>query len=173
LPEKTDFYISFTTFYGFLTADFGGPSTFASSQTNWTKAMKKIAFLFLILVGSLSGSTLAQENHTECVAAFVGSKMVVDEYTTTGKCRLPITATGELAIFTVDLGPTENKALDKIDFRVAIRDKATGTLTMFSGKRYRQVPVQDILARCQKGDHIVLLTEDDRYALPHNEILIQ
>lgn len=134
--------------------------------------MNKIAFL-LLLLGCTFGNSRAQDRPQSCVAAFVGSKMVVDEYSTTGKCKLPLTASGELAVFTVDLSPTESKALDKIDFRIAIRDKDTKTLMVFSGRSYRQIPVQDVLAKCQKGDHIVLLTENSRYALPHNEIEIQ
>ncbi|HEY0109361.1 MAG TPA: hypothetical protein VGB67_07000, partial [Fibrella sp.] len=59
------------------------------------------------------------------------------------------------------------------DFKVAIRDKATGTLHMYSNDTFRQVPVQRVLSTCKKGDQIVLLTVDKRYALPHNEIVVQ
>lgn len=135
--------------------------------------MKKIRYCLLIGAGCLlSGMSLAQGAFQNCTAAFLGSKMVVNEYSTTGKCRLPATATGELTLCTVDLSPTTSKAVDKIDFSIAIRDKETGTLTMFSGETFRQVPVQTVLAKCRKGDHIVLLTLDRRYALPHNEILV-
>lgn len=129
--------------------------------------------MWLLCSWAIVQNGLAQERPSQCVAAFVGKQMVVDAYTTTGKCRLPDTATGELAVYTVDLSPTENKAVDKVDFQIAIRDGATKTLTMFSGRTYRQVPVQSVLAKCQKGDHIVLLTVDSRYALPHHEILVQ
>lgn len=99
--------------------------------------------------------------------------MVVDQYTITGKCRLADTATGTLTVQTASLSPDDAIPLDKIDFKIAIREKTTGTLIMYSTKTFRQVPVQDVLARCKKGDHIVLLTIDSRYALPHNEIVIQ
>ncbi len=121
----------------------------------------------------ISSLTLAQEPHSACTAAFLDGKLVVDAYTPTGKCRLAPTATGTLTVQTADLSPTKSIPVDPIDFKVAIRDKATGTMFMYSDKTYRQVPVQAVLSRCKKGDHIVLLTIDSRYALPHNEILIQ
>lgn len=136
--------------------------------------MKQAVFFFLIAVGCVFVSAApAQKPFNNCVAAFVGSKMVVNEYSPKGQCRLSATAIGDLSVQTVDLSPTESKAVDKIDFKVAIRDKATGTLLMYSGETFRQIRVQDVLARCQKGDHIVLLTMDNKYALPHNEILVQ
>jgi hypothetical protein len=129
-------------------------------------------YLFIGIGCLLPGMSLAQGAFQNCTAAFLGSKMVVNEYAPTGKCRLPATATGELTLCTVDLSPAQSKAVDKIDFTVAIRDKDTGTLTMFSGETFRQILVQNVLAKCKKGDHIVLLTLDRRYALPHNEILV-
>ena len=135
--------------------------------------MKATVFIFLFIAGSmLSTLSLAQGSFNSCSAAFVGGKMVVNEYSPKGQCRLATTTTGELTVQTVELSPTENKALDKIDFKVAIRDQATGTLHLYSGETFRQVPVQRVLTKCKKGDHIVLLTLDNRYALPHNEILV-
>lgn len=135
--------------------------------------MKHRVFFFLIMVGCMFTSAVpAQKPFTNCAAAFVGSKMVVDDYSPKGKCRLSANSTGELSVQTVELSASESKAVDKIDFKVAIRDSETGTLHMYAGETFRQVPVQQVLARCKKGDHIVLLTIDTQYALPHNEILI-
>jgi len=132
----------------------------------------------LQLLGIVAGAFLAtvsyaQGSFNSCSAAFVGTTMVVNEYSPKGTCQLLATATGDLSVQTVELSPKESKAVDKIDFKVAIRDKATGTLIMYSGETFRQVPVQQVLARCKKGDHIVLLTMDNKYALPHNEIVVQ
>ncbi|MEZ0484638.1 hypothetical protein [Fibrella aquatica] len=131
------------------------------------------ALLLTSLGIGLSTSCRAQDSFNNCSAAFVGEKMVVTAYTPTGTCQLPANATGTLTVQTVSLSATESKAIDKIDFRVAIRDKSTGTLHQYSNETYREVPVQRVLARCKKGDQIVLLTVDDRYALPHNEILVK
>ncbi|KAB7732835.1 hypothetical protein F5984_02480 [Rudanella paleaurantiibacter] len=129
--------------------------------------------LFALLMASLWGTiSLAQTPHA-CSAAFVGDKMVVDQYTPEGKCTLATSATGELTVQTVELSATSSRAVEPIDFKVAIRDKATGTLRLFADKSFRRVPVQQVLAQCTKGDRIVLLTLDARYALPHNEIFIR
>ncbi|RIV17344.1 hypothetical protein DYU11_32160 [Fibrisoma montanum] len=136
--------------------------------------MKKAHWLtFAVALSAVSTVSFGQNAFQHCTAAFVGNKMVVDQYTTTGKSVLPSTTTGELSVQTVDLSPTSTKALDKIAFKVAIRDKDTKTLVMFSRDEYKQVSVQNVLAKCRKGDHIVLLTIDNQYALPHNEILVQ
>lgn len=89
----------------------------------------------------ISSLTLAQEPPSECSAAFLDGKLVVDAYTPTGKCRLAPTATGTLTVQTADLSETKSIPVDPIDFKVAIRDKATGTMFMYSDKTYRQVPV--------------------------------
>lgn len=136
--------------------------------------MKQLQVILLLFIGTLLGtSALAQGTFTNCSAAFVDRKMVVDTYSPTGKCLLATTATGDLTVQTVQLSGADSKAIDKIDFKVAIRDKTTGTLHLFSNETYRQIPVQRVLASCKKGDHIVLLTLDNRYALPHNEIQIR
>ena len=132
---------------------------------------KKIAFLI-----ALAGAVLpaaAQSQFNSCSAAFLDKKMVVDEYTTTGKCVLPASATGELTVCTAELSPENSVPKERIGFKIAIRDKNTGTLTMFSGDTYRKIEVQKVLAQCKPGDHIVLITTERDFALPHNEILVQ
>ncbi|GAB3011136.1 hypothetical protein GCM10027185_01120 [Spirosoma pulveris] len=116
---------------------------------------------------------MAQEKFSNCSAAFVGSKLIVDRYSPTGQCRLSTKTKGNLCVSTVALTATNTKALNKIDFKLAIRDKDTKTVHLFSEKTFRQIPVQNVLSRCQKGDRILLLTTDKRYSLPHNEILVQ
>ena len=80
---------------------------------------------------------------------------------------------GELTVQTVNLSPTESKALTAIPFKVAIRDGRTHTLTMYAQTDFLKLAIQDVLKRCRKGDSLVLLTLQDQYSLPHNEILIQ
>lgn len=136
--------------------------------------MKNILKLTLALFcGIVSTLSFGQYSFNSCTAAFVDNKMVVDEYTTKGKCILSLTATGKLTVCTVDLSPTETKIVHKIPFRIAIRDKNTQTLLMCSKDDVKQIDVQQVLAKCKKGDHIVLLTVDNQYAMPHNEILVQ
>lgn len=108
-----------------------------------------------------------------CSAAFVNNKMLVDDYSPTGKCALSASSTGTLSVSTVDLSPGGvGVAVQKIKFKIALRDHQSKTLTLFSSVTYTQVDLQKVLARCRKGDSIVLITTDDAYALPHNEILV-
>ncbi|WP_460474988.1 hypothetical protein [Emticicia fontis] len=109
-----------------------------------------------------------------CSAAFLGNKMIVDQYTKTGyKNEISLKATGDLTVNTVNLSPTESKAVDKIPFKIAIKEKDTQTITLFSKEDFMKVDVQKVLSQCKKGDQIVLLTTDKQYALPHNEILVK
>ena len=43
---------------------------------------------------------------------------------------------------------------------------------MFSDEKFKHINIQSILKKCKKGDLIVLMTTDNQYALPHNEILV-
>lgn len=135
--------------------------------------MKKINWLFTaILALGFSQISFAQKSFSNCSAAFLNNKMVVSEYTDKGKCEVSESTSGNLTVNTVNLSSAESKAVDKITFKVAIRDKNTGTLTMFSDAEYTAVDIKSILSKCKKGDHIVLLTLNAEFALPHNEILV-
>jgi len=134
---------------------------------------KSRLFLCALLCNVVFVTGFSQEPFSSCAAAFLNNKLVVDEYTPKGKCTLPDTAAGELTVCTANLSPDKTVPVDKIRFKIALRDKSTGTLTMFSNETYKQVDIQKVLARCKKGDHIVLLTTDTEYALPHNEILVR
>lgn len=137
--------------------------------------MKKSISLFFLITCCLLASPMSfgQKAFTQCAAAFLNTRMVVDEYSPKGQCRLALQSTGELTVQTVALSPTESKALAAISFKVAIRDGETNTLTLYSSAEVVKVPVQDVLKRCRKGDSLVLLTLNNHYSLPHNEILIQ
>ncbi|CCH51914.1 hypothetical protein BN8_00872 [Fibrisoma limi BUZ 3] len=136
--------------------------------------MKRTHWLtFTIALSAVSILSFGQSTTQSCTAAFLGNRMVVNEYSTTGKCVVPATSTGELSVQTVALSPKSVKALGKVPFKVAIRDKATKKLVPFSANQYRQVNIRNVLAKCQKGDHIVLMAIGNQYALPHNEILVQ
>lgn len=135
--------------------------------------MKKVfSFTLALVCCFFAASSLAQKPFTNCAAAFLNNKIVVDEYTDTGKSSLAKTATGILTVCTANLSPTLSTPVDKIKFKIAIRDKNTGTLTMFADKTFQQVDIQAIMQQCSVGDHIVLITLKNEYALPHNEILV-
>ena len=134
--------------------------------------MKKVTLSVFGLLLLSSGISFGQKAFSNCSAAFLNNKMVVDEYSTKGKSKIGTNATGILTVCTAELSPMSAKAVEKIVFKIAIRDKDTKTLLMFSDEAFNQVNIQQVLKKCEKGDHIVLMTTDNQYALPHNEILV-
>lgn len=167
-------------FYKRLTSASGRVSTFDTADrfrstylVHLNKTiMKNVNYLVLGILLSISNLSFAQQKFTNCSAAFLDNKIVVNEYTTIGKCTLPATSNGKLTVCTAELSAKESKAVEKIPFKIAIRDKKTQTLTSFSDKTFKEIDIQNILKKCGKGDHIILMTTDNQYALPHNEILV-
>ena len=127
----------------------------------------------LLAFGLLSSLCYGQDQFKHCTAAFMGTQLVVDEYSPRGKCVLPAASVGTLTVQTVDLSEDKVTRLGEIPFKVAIRDKETRTLVMYSIEDFKQVDILLVLTRCKRGDSIVLLSVDNQYALPHNEILVQ
>ena len=133
---------------------------------------KETSIIFILLTILCSHFSFGQKSFSNCSAAFLNSKMLVDEYSPSGKCSISITQKGYLTVSTVELSSTVSKAVTPIMFQVAIKDKNTGTLVMVSKNKVQRIEIQNILEKCKKGDSIVLLTMNDEYSLPHNEILV-
>jgi hypothetical protein len=127
----------------------------------------------ILLACLLAQAVLGQKPFANCAAAFLNGKMIVQEYTDAAKAKISIQAKGELTASTAELGTNYAKQVKKFAFGIAIKDKNTGTKILFSTKTFMKIAIEDILKKCKKGDSIILLTLDDEYALPHNEILVQ
>lgn len=134
------------------------------------KTLKRIWFVAGFMGASLIGQ--AQTKFSNCSAVFIDNRIVVDDYSPTGKCALTQDAQGTLSVAQATYENNQWHQTAAIDFMVAIRDKNTKTLTMFSKEVYQKVDIKNVLSKCNKGDAIVLLTLKDSYALPHNEIEI-
>ncbi len=129
----------------------------------------------MISVACLVGAALvghAQSKFSSCSAVFLDNKLVVDDYSPTGKCALTQDVQGTLSVAEATYENNHWHQTASIDFMVAIRDKNSKTLMMFSNEVYQKLDIKHILSKCKKGDAIVLLTLKDTYALPHNEIMI-
>jgi hypothetical protein len=133
---------------------------------------KETSITFILLTILCSHFGFGQKSFNHCSAAFLNSKMLVNEYSPSGKCSVLITEKGDLTVSTVEISSKESKAINPIMFQVAIKDKDTGTLMMVSKEGIQKIEIQKILEKCKKGDFILLLTNSDEYALPHNEILV-
>lgn len=115
----------------------------------------------------------SQEKFTACTAAFLDDKLIVDEYSPSGKCVITTAATGKLTVCTADLSPEKSIPVEQIYFKIAIRDGHTKTLYMPADKKYKQVDIRELLAYCKKGDSIVIISLGDQYAIPHSEIFVE
>jgi hypothetical protein len=131
--------------------------------------MKKLIILSLLFSCNF---VFAQEKFSNCSAAFLDGKMIVEQYSKTAKAKISILSKGELTVSTAELGEDYTKQVKKFEFGVAIKDKETGTMMLFSSKTFMKIEIEQILAKCKKGDSIIILTTDAEYALPHNEILV-
>lgn len=133
--------------------------------------MNKAKLLFLLVIAtSFSADAFCQWS---CSAAFLDEKIIVNEYTDNGWCEISRKATGDLTVQTANLSPENSIPTGKIGFKIAIRNGQTKTLLSFSGKTWKNISIEKILAKCKVGDSIVLIITDDDFALPHNEILVK
>ncbi len=136
--------------------------------------MKSVKILVCLALFTVTiSNAFGQKQFSNCAAAFVNSKMVVNDYSPTGHCEIAKSASGELSVQTANLSSDSGVPTGKIGFKIAIRDGNTKTLIAFSDKTYKQLDIKTVLAKCKPGDAIVLLTTNDEYALPHNEILVK
>lgn len=114
-----------------------------------------------------------KEPFSNCAAIFLNEKLVVDDYSPTGKCQLPYSSTGKLTVCSATYENDKWSCTEKIDFRVAIKDGNTKTLWSFSDQSFKEIDFKQVLAKCKKGDFVVILTVNNLHALPHNEILVE
>ena len=114
-----------------------------------------------------------REPFSNCAAIFLDEKLVVNDYSPTGKCQLPHTATGKLTVCSATVENDKWQCTEKIDFRVAIKDGNTKTLWSFSDQTFKEIDFKQVMAKCKKGDFVVILTVNNLHALPHNEILVE
>lgn len=131
--------------------------------------MKK---LFVLTFITMSFWSFAQEPYTNCSAVFLNNKMLVEEYSDTAKCKISIDAKGEMVAATVELNKDNSRLVEKFSFSVAVKDKDTGTMMLLTKEPIKKIEVEKVLAKCRKGDKIVVLTTENEFALPHNEILV-
>jgi hypothetical protein len=136
--------------------------------------MYRTIFLFAsALLFMLPANSFGQELFTNCSAAFLDNGIIVDEYSPSGICKLPAEANGLLTVCAAAYNNNRWISAEKLEFKLAIRDGNTGTLYSFSDERFTEIDVQKVLAKCRKGDSIVVMTVDNKYALPHNAILVE
>lgn len=135
--------------------------------------MKKYLFVAIISLFAFETVLSAQNRFNNCSAVFLNQKLVVDDYSPTGKCVVKSTDTGQLTVSTATYDNDKWLAGEKISFKITLRDGRTKTMLSYSDATYQTVDIQKILEKCQKGDYILISIVKDAYALPHNEILVE
>ncbi len=130
-----------------------------------------VAAVFLVFF--LKTDLSAQNKFSECSAIFLNQKMVVDDYSPNGKCLLKANAKGTLTVSTAIFENDKWRAEEQIGFKVTIKDGSTKTLLSYSEVSFTKIDIQTILSKCKKGDSILISVLKDKYALPHNEILVE
>ncbi|MCP9766385.1 hypothetical protein EGI22_00605 [Lacihabitans sp. LS3-19] len=130
--------------------------------------MKNVILVLFILAGKL---VFAQDHFSNCSAVFLEDKMIVEEYSKNAKCKIAKDTKGWISAGTVSLGE-KAEITSKFAFGIAIKDAETGTITMFSPKIFKKIEAEKVLAKCKRGDSVIIMTTDDEYSLPHNELLV-
>ena len=133
----------------------------------------KCSLLTAILFIAFNINLNAQSRFSNCSAAFLDGKIIVDDYSPTGKCILNSSASGKLTVYTATYENNQWKTGDRVSFKLTLRDGATKTLMSYSDVTYQEIDIKKVLSKCRKGDSIVVSIVKDEYALPHNEILVE
>ncbi len=124
-----------------------------------------------------SNCIFAQEDFSNCSAVLLNDQMLVEQYSNTTKCKILKEAKGWLSAAAVSLGEVKGgkqgfEITEKIEFGVAIKDGKSGTIFLYSQKTGKKINIEQVLAKCTKGDSILIMTKDTQFALPHNELLV-
>lgn len=136
--------------------------------------MKKMILVFMLAVISVS---YGQDTFSSCSAVFLNDQMIVEEYSASAKAKISKDAQGWISAGAVSLGEVSKgekkfEITEKIEFCVAIKDANSGTIILFSPKEFKKIEAEKVLAKCKKGDSIIIMTTDNTFALPHNEIVV-
>ena len=134
---------------------------------------KKYLCVIAILIVSFDNNLMAQSKFNNCSAIFLNQKMVVNDYSPEGKCVVSEASKGKLTVSTATFDNNQWYAGDKIAFKITIRDGKTKTLWSYSDKTFKEIDMEKVLSKCQKGDYILVSVIEDQYSLPHNEILVE
>ena len=133
--------------------------------------MNKVLFIAALIFSTTP--LFSQEAFNDCAAICLDKVALVKDYSPRGTCEIELEAKGMLTAYTVELSETAITPKKAIGFKIAIEDATTKTLWLFSEQTFKTIPVEKVLAKCKKGDVIRLITVDNTFALPHNEILVK
>lgn len=141
----------------------------------------KLSLLLFFIIGiwgaansqnSLPEAFAWDTDYSDCAAIIYNGKMLVDEYSPNGKCKLEQGMKGKLSLSTVQLSDKGGIPVRSLKFQIAIKNDKTNTMWMYSKGPLTEVNLEDVLKECKKDDRIIFLTTDKKIALTHHEIEI-
>ncbi|MEL6649972.1 MAG: hypothetical protein AAFQ87_04120 [Bacteroidota bacterium] len=130
--------------------------------------------LIIFFIGLCFGASLwAQGDFSTCAAVYLNDNMLISEYSPRGESKVSLNAQGQLRLRKI-VAPKDKWEVSgpSQEFRVAIKDKQTGSLVMLDDRRYRSLELSEILAFCEAGDKIMILATDRSLGIPGSEILV-
>ncbi len=134
--------------------------------------MKKVVMFFCAILSA--NLILAQSDFSECAAVYLDDAMIITEYSPDGVSKVSLSDEGTLQLRVVRAPEgTWRVSGSAQEFRVAIRDKKTGTLVMFGDKTYRRLELSEVLAKCNSGDHILVLSTNRKLGITGAEISVE
>ena len=146
--------------------------------------MKNLQSFLFVLIAFLSASALtaqpmvsgcaskAAKPYSNCAAVYLNNNMLVNDFSPEGICKVEQGMKGKLQVSTVYFSMDAAQPFTNVGFKVAIKNEKTNTLWMFSDQTFHEIELEKILAKCNQGDKIMLLTVDQQFSLPHHEIEI-
>lgn len=116
----------------------------------------------------------AQSDFNNCAAIYLNGEMVITEYSPRGVSKVSLNDQGTLQLRVIVAPKDQWKVSGPAQtFRVAIRDHKTGTLVMYNDKSYRSLAIEEVLAKCQAGDEILILSTNRALGISGAEILVE
>jgi len=138
--------------------------------------MIKIAItISCIFCLATQGLAQNQNANRSCSVVCLDDDWIPESYDLGAICAIKYESEGVISVHeTNDVSDTDDyNRTDFISFRVAIHKKELDTMISFSDETYSSLDVQEILAKSEKGDEIIIILVDaDKYSLPHHRITV-
>ena len=131
-------------------------------------------FITFFILPTMAQSALETKGRS-CSVVTLDQQWIPDSYDRGATCVLKKSATGTISVhetFDVSNRDHYNKE-DFISFKVVLFKKDFDTMVSFSDENYTRLDVESVLAKCEKGDEIVIILNDpNKYSLPHHRITV-
>ena len=133
-----------------------------------------VVLITLFMLPATAQSSLESKGRS-CSVVTLDQEWIPDSYHRGAKCVLKKSATGTISVHeTFDVSDREHYNKENyISFKVVLFKKGFDTMIAYSDESYSSLDVESVLAKCEKGDEIIIVLNDsDSYSLPHHRITV-